>query len=303
MANNSEVAHAWANKTGKQRRGSNLFYEDDTIYSYGYHFAIATHVAGVVLFNGSRYYSNSTSGHQCHVRRACSHLTVFDVPHVRPVFGNTETMHRRNMDSYRKQIEEEVGRARRARTYTRHHVEDSEGLADEWKRYAKHFKLGRTYAEKLLIPEPERQELLDKSDERRRIDEARRAENHAEHMRLLEERRVRQEAEEVEKLERWMAGEDVGRTFYTKRIRLRVKDNKVETSHGASVPREEARGLYVLSRRWRDSGKWWKAGPESTILRVGDFQVSAVNEAGIVVGCHRMDWEEIDRLASNEGWQ
>lgn len=300
MANNSEVAHAWANKTGKQRRGSNLCYEDDTIYSYG-HFPIARHTSGVVLFNGERY-SSSTSRHQIHVLQACSHLTVFTVPHVRPTLGNTETMQRRNMDSYRKRIEEEVGKARRAITYTRIHIDGSEELAEEWKRYAKHFKLGRTYAEKLLIPEPERQFLMDKADERERIANERAAERYAACKRLADERRAKLEAEEAEKLNRWMAGEDVGRQFYTRRIRLRAKQGRVETSHGASVPYADGFNLWRVASARRREERWWKSSTDVCPIKIGDFTLSAINEQGIIVGCHRMDWQEVERLAETQGW-
>ena len=82
MATNSQVAHAWANKTGKHCRGSNFFYDDDTIYSYGGHFPIARHMDGVVLFT-TESYSNSTSKHLGHASNACNHLTRFNVADVK----------------------------------------------------------------------------------------------------------------------------------------------------------------------------------------------------------------------------
>lgn len=36
--NNSMVAHLWANEKEESARGSNFFFEDRSIYSYGYHF-------------------------------------------------------------------------------------------------------------------------------------------------------------------------------------------------------------------------------------------------------------------------
>ena len=36
-----EVAHAWANQTHEAMRGCNVFFEGDTIFSYGHHFPIA----------------------------------------------------------------------------------------------------------------------------------------------------------------------------------------------------------------------------------------------------------------------
>ena len=37
-------------------------------------------------------------------------------------------------------------------------------------------------------------------------------------------------------------------------------------------------------------------------VTVGDFKLTAINEEDIVVGCHRIKWEEIMRFASTQGW-
>lgn len=72
--NNIEVAHIWANGQKASGKGSNLFFEGDTIYSYGRHFPIARRV---VMGNGDVHYivnparySVSTSKHQTYVRGA-----------------------------------------------------------------------------------------------------------------------------------------------------------------------------------------------------------------------------------------
>ena len=67
MKTNQEVADAWA--MGHRANGNHMFTDGVTIYSYGYHFPIATRVNGYVLYNRT-YYSATTSKHQSHVRRA-----------------------------------------------------------------------------------------------------------------------------------------------------------------------------------------------------------------------------------------
>lgn len=80
--NNSEVALAYVNKRVNKRtgdcsfKGSNMFYEDDVIYSYGYHFPMAIRLykedgSEYYLFNNDSY-SNSTSKHQHKVYRELS---------------------------------------------------------------------------------------------------------------------------------------------------------------------------------------------------------------------------------------
>lgn len=64
MVSHSEVAEAWF--LGDSLKGSNMYTDGVTIYSYGEHFPIATKIKGIVLFNIDKY-SSSTSKHQSYV--------------------------------------------------------------------------------------------------------------------------------------------------------------------------------------------------------------------------------------------
>lgn len=72
--NNSELAHNFANKVKSFGKGSNMFYNNDTIYSYGYHFPLAKFVKDAneneIIMLNIRNYSNTTSKHQNHLRNA-----------------------------------------------------------------------------------------------------------------------------------------------------------------------------------------------------------------------------------------
>lgn len=68
------VAHLWANEKKESARGSNLFFEGRSIYSYGYHFEVGRIVRNkcgekAYLLN-DKYYSSSTCKHQRCVRSA-----------------------------------------------------------------------------------------------------------------------------------------------------------------------------------------------------------------------------------------
>lgn len=72
MKSNIEIARAYAAGATKGH-AANLFIENDTIYSYGYHFPVAKKLKeGIYLFNIERY-SNSTSRHQSDIADALSH--------------------------------------------------------------------------------------------------------------------------------------------------------------------------------------------------------------------------------------
>ena len=72
--NNYMVAHLWANEKKESARGSNFFFEGESIYSYGYHFEAGRIVRNkrgekAYLIN-SIHYSSTTSKHQYFVRNA-----------------------------------------------------------------------------------------------------------------------------------------------------------------------------------------------------------------------------------------
>jgi len=83
---NHTVAHLWANREADRARtpSGTLFFEGDSIYSYGHHFTIAKHVyneAGehAVLFT-ERSYSKTTAEQINLVRQASSHIERIEVP-------------------------------------------------------------------------------------------------------------------------------------------------------------------------------------------------------------------------------
>ena len=93
---NTDVAYLWADRAKQSASNSmhSLFFEGDTIYSYGYHFPIARHVENTqgeraVLFT-TRRYSVTTEHHKSVVRAALQpwHYPLFMVPDV--TFGNSE---------------------------------------------------------------------------------------------------------------------------------------------------------------------------------------------------------------------
>ena len=85
LSNMGEVAHYWANEKQTYGESSNIFFEDNEIYSYGHHFMIGKIVhtedgKRVYVLNSERY-SSSTSKHQLAASCAIPHgETIFEVP-------------------------------------------------------------------------------------------------------------------------------------------------------------------------------------------------------------------------------
>src|SRR5688572_15068374 len=133
--NNSDVAHVWANKLQNEGRASNFFFKGDTIYSYGYHFAIAKHVTNeneenAVLLT-KRSYSNSTAKHRVKVINAINHHNVI-------LCNEVESSHRHNLLQFLSEINiiaEKLNRARKPEN----HLSDIQCIASQARIYANFF--------------------------------------------------------------------------------------------------------------------------------------------------------------------
>ena len=81
-------------------------------------------------------------------------------------------------------------------------------------------------------------------------------------------------------------------------VLLRLNDGEVETSKGARVAIDTARLTFIFATRHKLTG--WHRNGES--FDIGDYQLDAVNEFGIVAGCHRIAWDELNRFAIAMSW-
>ncbi len=275
FSNHSEVCHVWAQQRQSEGKASRIFFEDKSIYSYGRHFEMARFIDADTVFVTTRRYSVSTAKHLSIVRGAVTHKTVFQVPSF--------TNHVENVQYYIERARGYFDKAKRARTSTTY-------LLGAAKRTVTTL---REYLDLFPTPIPESHaELWTALDHGTYLDgdvqaallkkerEARKAE--LESQRLAREARER---EEQERLEKWIAGELV--YGYFSAMRLRVREDQVETTHGAKVPVIEARKLY----------RALKAGIDVAGQHIGHYTVTRLDKEEIVIGCHNIPLTEIERIA------
>lgn len=67
---NKQLVQSFVDGTNKRNSRSNIFIDGDTIYSYGYHFPMATRQADGSYIVTNRSYSSSTSRHQRYLEQA-----------------------------------------------------------------------------------------------------------------------------------------------------------------------------------------------------------------------------------------
>lgn len=276
--NNSQLAHAWAHQSKPQGKGSNFFYEGDTIYSYGYHFPIAEKVAFETVLFTTREYSNTTARHKSLVARAIpSAWLIIRIPHFHKCTDNLtyfESEFKNAIESYKK-----------SRKYKDSILLRITEELENFRAYCDAFQVPfEDFSDNLkaLLFVVESESFAETSEER----QAR-----LERLALAEKKRQAKELVALaEKLEAWKRGERV--YFYQSRgslAFLRVNGDKVETSQGASVPVSEALRLF----------RWIKSIQGDVIrdtCKVGDFTFTELSNGFATIGCHKIALEEMERI-------
>lgn len=279
MANHNEVAHAWANQTGKCRKGFNMFYDGNTIYSYGRHFPIARLVDGGVVLMTSKSYSTSTAKHKTFTWRAIHSRTIFCVPNV---MASTKSEHDENRSDLIARAVTSINLAKRARKYGPMHLRQAEGLVKSANDYAWSFDLD-CVAVTLENLDASIADIAKRAREQEAAEEAARI-----------KRAREQELANRERLTQWLRGADV-HAPRTKRPYFRVKNDEVQTSWGANVPFLDA--LLV----WQVMDMMRKGEPVNLNgvigCKVGDFTLNAIDQFSARIGCHVISYR-LARIAA-----
>lgn len=136
LRNHREVAEKFAENSQPEGRASNMFFEDDTIYSYGRHFPIAKRIEpdlDLYLFT-VRDYSVSTAKHKNMVAGAllAADAYLIYVDQVRPM---DSAAHKMNVRRMLERIKNSLEKAERARKYTQSYLHQAEYVADSLHDY------------------------------------------------------------------------------------------------------------------------------------------------------------------------
>lgn len=151
-----EIAEVWIKQEqyeGKTRE-NRMFFEGDTIYSYGYHFPIARidKEHGVILFTNKNY-SQTTTGHKGYTHRAIGSSKYQD----KIVFVNDPRClnHRKYIDDLIDRVGINLDNALRRKKvlYIKENIEYAEGLECRVKKYVKIFPKAKKFISKKKFDE------------------------------------------------------------------------------------------------------------------------------------------------------
>lgn len=281
-----EIAHVWAHKSAPCGKSPGaVSFDGPVIRSYAT--AMARHIEhkgkAAIILNVTSY-SVSTSKHQGRIAGAVRGL---DIPIFRldglergeGLVFNGDAIFAHYLEQAAKC--EADSRLPRIRPHT---VEAHKGRAAhflaEAKRVSEFFGLRRKVDEKAIA---------------RLADAKAKAEKRA---RIEQENRDKAERERQQSAyAAWLASEPMPEGVYLNArlfpVAFRVEGDELVSTLGARVPLQAARIAYrfAVSKR----GQAWRENGET--CPVGHYRLNAINEHGIVAGCHRITWGEIERLA------
>lgn len=271
--NNSQVAHLWANQSRKAATGSHFHFSGETVWSYST--PIARLYRGAVLLVRNQY-SNSTARHKSEVVSAASHLPLFYV--VNPENDPCKA----DVDAYKADVKSATKRLSTARN-----KQDALFMLQNTVVIANAFCERFGFKTRFAMPSDAELAAL-----REQI-----AKDKAKRAKQIAAREARELEEAKQSISEWRAGTRDSLP-YTLPVCLRVNGEALETSKGARVPLSGAERAFRFCISKRKNG--WRRNGEQ--FPIGEFHLDAVNAQGVVAGCHRIAWPEIEAFAASQGW-
>jgi hypothetical protein len=273
------VAHTWANQSQDEARTTtgNLYFNGDSIFSYGRHFCIARHVKGAILFT-TRSYSNTTAKHISIVRQACRDQKIIYCPDPRDsTWGNFD-----NFTIKIKNALYGLDKAKKPEKYI--------GPANSI------FERAKIYADFMGVKIPlEMVELIASVNNGVYKDYLKK-----------EAERIQKEREEAETrqliqfkidLVEWRKGK-THRLYNSTFDYLRINPkNRIETSQNIEIPMEIAKRTYNFI-----IGSLKTGGCIGCDHRILDYGIKEVTKDHVKVGCHTIQMAEIKKMAKKLGW-
>lgn len=277
----NELAHIWAHRnapTGKCT--SNMHFDGDVFYSYST--AIARHIRNdqgeVAILVNDTSYSTTTAKHQSYVRRAIPDVLVFRIDGI----GRGSQLH----VSPRELLDHALAKADKCEQKSiKARERKAELLNSSAYWLEKAVQVARFYGLALDDQAAHIAELREMASGYTVDVKAR-----------LATRQEAKKAKQSAAYEAWKASEPYNGSFDRGLfpVAFRVEGDELVSTLGARVPLQAARVAYrfVTSKR----GQEWRENGET--CPVGAYRLNAINEHGVVAGCHRITWAELERLAS-----
>jgi hypothetical protein len=292
FGSSDQVMHLWANQSQDSARCDNVFFEGNKIYSYGYHYElgrIVTYNDKTVALINERGYSVATSKHIRHAKSAASHLIVIGYTNFDE---DIETMVRQALlEDQGALVDELMGHFSRNKFYS---------WSGDKLQYAGNYLSERVqefnqkchalnHSKYALNPDQTYIELYNEHIERRlaRQKELESPEAELKREKARQAKEARELLKQSDTIERWRRGEYNG-SLNIQTPLLRIVQDEVQTSRGASVSLKSALRLYSRI----------KADKTLKDQQIDHFKFNRYNPSNdtIVIGCHTIQWSEVEQV-------
>lgn len=300
------VPHLWAHKTHEEaenRRG-NLYFDGETIYSYGRHFPIAKHgkhKGKPYVFCTTASASNTTAQHIHAVRMAIPpSIKRFDVPNPLGTVKEAWTWWKGLVAQTLAAFHAAKGKPSKAKLYREYMQQRDDAKAfTAFFGIKASFPLPKEHTANLKIV---RDQGIATSLRKEAKRERQRSENEAAFAARAIANREREEANRItdaELIEAWRNGRELPSQIGARRYRwpmmLRIVDGHVETSRGVEFPVAHAKRAMRIVEKLLTKGKSWHANGKTIYL--GHYQLERIDEEGTVhAGCHHVPKDEVLKL-------
>jgi hypothetical protein len=292
LRNSQEVAHYWANHKQSSGSAGNVFFENDTIYSYGHHFPMARFLNNEVILFTTRSYSVTTSKHLSftrqsipqgikvfHVANPCDQYSSDIVDNIVKLLSNSDQnmkMYSRACSSWKKEnyyntAASSISTAREYFTLRRKAIYDLK-------------------ARKKLNQLIKAKEILFSGDkEKHGALYASIVKKEAEDARIAREARIEEQKENIAK---WKNGGTNISAWRFEETYLRIKEIDgapcVESTKGAHCTLKEAVTLWHMIQ----------AGKPVHGVKISGYDVISYDGSTLKIGCHIIKRDEINRIGA-----
>lgn len=308
--NNSQLAHLWAQQTksrGKTSNG-NFSFEGPSLFSYTTEIARFVDRIGLdgsiekVVIHTTRSYSVTTTGKHKFWQAIRQYRSFGIDDHLRNVSNDWNEIKVLILQSMNSALEAKINRLKREKTYIQSSLESIgdnvsaiinfidfnfedkdtkvEGVLDYATLINLHAERDKTLFESFGVDTTKAFERERKHNESAHSRAGNRAYN-----------RIHRSACS---LEDWIIGkESLTSGFYHLPVKLRIRENNIETSHGANVPLDQAIMFY---EKIRNIVKLPYDSIDLSKTPIGDFTADKIENNIAFIGCHQIPLDEMERV-------
>ena len=266
--NNTDLVHTFAQRTQSEGKTSNrnLFFEDDKIYSYGYHYEMGRFLDDETILINDKGYSVSTSKHINLLVGATSHYKQYYTTKTDINLVYAEIMH----------FKKKLSKARKPQMYISQ-IYDLWNSLNEYINERKKDALTKEkkYKEMLLFVDSLKDETSIKELKNWAKDEARKK----------KEQEKKQLSENLAKFREYK--KDYFRIGGKDYLRLSKCAQFVETSQGVKIDIDEAKRYLSLL----------KSGAMMRGEKIGNYTTISFDKL-LRIGCHNIDKEQIKYISN-----